>query len=110
MSQIAFEEVWARVRALETKTIPLAARGSMQVIRVDHHGLIRQTSTGRPGRMSIDSFKWAVNALNDRDHVSRQDILSGIRRWESSGVVAVLAATDLYEITHDPHVGLRVRH
>lgn len=59
--------------------------------------------------MSIDSFRWTVDALNRSENVDRAKILEGIRRWESSGVVATLAATGLYEFTPGPRVGLRVR-
>ena len=106
---IAFEDVWNRIRALEQTTVPLASRGQIDILTVDEQGVIRRTSRGNTSRMSIDSFRWTVNEVNSREHLSREEILEGIHRWESSGVVAILAATGLYEVTHDPKVGLRVR-
>ena len=104
-----FDDVWDRVRALEGTRIPLAERGEIDVINVDETGLVRKTSLGNVAHMSIDSFRWTVTELNRRQQMDRLDILEGIRRWESSGVVAVLAATGLFEITHQGRVGLRVR-
>ena len=59
--------------------------------------------------MSIESFRRTVDALNKYEHLDREEILADIQRWESSGVVATLAATELYELTRAPKVGLRVR-
>jgi hypothetical protein len=106
---VAFSEVWRRIRALEGTTIPLAARGRIDILKVDEQGVVRRTSRGNIGRMSIESVRWTVDALNRLEHLHRDQILDGIRRWESSGVVATLAATQLYEITRDPRVGLQVR-
>lgn len=106
---VAFDDVWSRIRALEQTTVPLASHGQIDILAVDERGVIRRTSRGNVSRMSIDSFRWSVNALNRREHLSREEILEGIRRWESSGVIAILAATGLYELTQDPNVGLKVR-
>ena len=106
---IRFDEVWERIRTLEGRTVPLAVRGRIEVLKVDVRGVLRRTSHGNMGLMSIDSFRWTVDALNRCDHLSRGQILEGIRRWESSGVVATLAATGLYELTRGPRVGLRIR-
>ena len=103
-----FDEVWDRVRALEGAHIPLAERGEIDVIKVDQRGLVRRTSQGQIARMSIESFRWAVTELNRRQQMDRIEILEGIRRWESSGVVAILAATGLFEITRGTRIGLRV--
>jgi hypothetical protein len=59
--------------------------------------------------MSIESFRWAVTELERRQQLDRIEILDGIRRRESSGVVAILAATGLFEIVRGARVGLRVR-
>lgn len=104
-----FDEVWDRIQALEGERIPLAMRGEIEVMEVDKRGLIRRTSRGRLGRMSIDSFRWSVTELNRRRRLDRIEILDGIRRWESSGIVAILAATGLFEITRGARVGLRVK-
>ena len=103
-----FDDVWDRVQALEGARIPLAERGEMDVIKVDRRGLVRRTSQGQVARISIESFRWAVTQLNRRQQLDRMEILEGIRRWESSGVVAVLAATGLFEITRGTRVGLRI--
>jgi hypothetical protein len=50
-----------------------------------------------------------VSELDRRGALTRAEILNGIRRWESSGVVATLAATGRYEVVHDPTVGLRLK-
>ena len=104
---LSFDDVWQRVRALAGSTIPLAARGSIKILGVDQTGVLRETSRGHVRKMSIESFRWTVRKLNDQAEISRADILDGIRRWESSGVVATLAATGLYEIARSPVVVLR---
>ena len=106
---VAFDDVWRRIHALEQTTVPLASQGRIDIVKVDERGILRRTSRGNVSHMSIESFRWTVDALNRRQHMSREDILEGIRRWESSGVVAILAATGLYELTKEPNVGLRVR-
>jgi hypothetical protein len=85
----------------------LAVSGSNRILRVDDRGVLRETSLGRTRRMSIESFRWTVEELDRRGQMTRAQILDGIKRWESSGVVAILAATGLYEITRAPSVGLR---
>jgi hypothetical protein len=103
-----FDDVWSRNVSLERTTVPLPMRGRIKILKVDERGVLRLTSRGHRSRMSIASFERTVDALNKHGHLTREQILSLIRRWESSGVVATLAATGLYEITRDP-VGLRVR-
>ena len=98
-----------RIHDLEDSTVQLAVRGQIDILKVDARGVVRRTSRGNIGRMSIDSFRWTVDKLNRSQHLDRAKILDGIRRWESSGVVATLAATGLYEFTPDPRVTLRVR-
>jgi hypothetical protein len=97
------------VSALEGRSIPLAVRGSIRILRVDDRGVLRETSQGHIGLMHIDSFRWTVSELDRRGVLTRAEILDGIRRWESSGVVATLAATGRYEVVHDPTVGLRLK-
>jgi hypothetical protein len=109
MSGPTFDAVWDRIRALEGLRIPLAERGEIDVVMVDDRGIVRRSSHGRVARMSIESFRWAVAELNRRRQLDRLEILKGIRRWESSGVVAILAATGLFEITRGSRLGLRVR-
>jgi hypothetical protein len=103
---LTFDEVWARVHSLEGRTVPLAAHGEIDVLKVDAEGLVRRTSRGRVGRMSIDSFRWTFENLIERRQMDRLEILAGIKRWESSGVVAVLAATGFFVITRRRRVGL----
>ena len=105
----SFDEVWDRVHALEGARIPLAERGEINVITVDQRGPFRRTSKGKVARMSIESFRWTVAELNRRRRLDRAEILEGIRCWEPSGVVAILAATGLYEITRGVRIGLEVR-
>jgi hypothetical protein len=107
--EVTFDEVWKRIHDLEDTTVLLAARGQIDILKVDERGVVRRTSRGNVTRMSIDSFRWTVDALNQDEHLDREKILDGIRRWESSGVVATLAATGLYEITRGSRLGLRVR-
>ena len=102
-----FDGMWARVAALQGQSSPLAVRGSIRILRVDDRGVLRESSRGHTGRMSIESFRWTVDELDRRGAMTRAEILAGIRRWESSGVVATLAATGLYEITRTPNVGIR---
>jgi hypothetical protein len=108
-SRISFADVWARVRSLEGKDVALARRGTIRILKVDSGGVSRRTSTGHNSRMAIRSFQWVVRELENRDQLDRLTILEGIGRWESSGVLAVLAATGLYEITIGQRVGLRRR-
>jgi hypothetical protein len=79
----------------------------MRILRVDDAGVLRETSRGRTSQMSIESFRWTVDVLDRRPAITRTEVLAGIGRWESSGVVATLAATGLYEIAPEPNVGLR---
>lgn len=104
-----FDQVWDQIRALAGTTVPLAVRGQIEILEVDERGVLRKTSSGNISLMSIRSFQWTVDELNQSGELSRGEILEGIRRWESSGVVATLAATGLYELTGGPRVGLRVR-
>lgn len=104
---MTFDDVWDQIKNLEGARIALAVRGEIDIIKVDQDGLVRRTSRGHVARMSIESFEWTVKELNRRHQIDRTEILEGIRRWESSGVVAILAATGLYEITQGARIGLR---
>ncbi len=106
---MTFDEVWTRIHKLEGATIPLAVRGEIELLTVDDQGIVRRTSKGRIGRMSIDSFRWTFLNLVDRRQMDRLEILAGIKRWESSGIVAVLAATGVFEITRNGRIGLALK-
>jgi hypothetical protein len=103
-----FDDVWKHIKSVEGTRVPLAVRGQIDVIKVDQQGILRRTSRGQVARMSIESFRWTVDELNRRPEMDRLEILEGIRRWESSGVVAILAATGMFEVTRGARVGLRI--
>lgn len=41
---VAFDDVWSRIRALEGTTVPLASHGQIDILKVDGRGVIRRTS------------------------------------------------------------------
>lgn len=104
-----FSDVWDRVKLLEGKSVELAVHGQIEVLAVDDEGLTRRTSKGHVRRIPIKSFRWTVARIEERGRLERLEVLAGVKRWESSGIVAILAATDLYEITLGKRVSIQVK-
>lgn len=53
---VAFDEVWKRIHALEGTTVPLAARGEIEILKVDERAVVRRTSRGNIGSCPSTPF------------------------------------------------------
>lgn len=103
---MTFDDVWNTEVQRVSGPVTTGTGLKNLVISVDDRGVIRRSSTGRRSRIPRDAFRFAVERLETVGTVSRDDIYEATRpRRVSSGVVAVLSATQRYGLTRDP-VGL----
>jgi len=95
-----FGQVWRdHVMPLAGTTLARANGKTNEILRVDEGGLERRTSTGRPQRIDVEIFRWAIECMLRGETVSRGDINARYPGRASSGIALVLAAIPLFEET-----------
>ncbi len=108
---LSFGEIW------DTHFVPLAGRvlirangSSNEILKVDHAGLVRRTSTGRTQTIRIEIFRWAIEKLLRGETVSRDEINQNYPGRASSGIVLILSSIPIFDtIDVAGKQGIRIR-
>ena len=99
---LSFGEVWEKyIKPLQGKTIENDGLINT-IIKVNNAGIVRKTSNGKEGKIPIEGFRLAYNALIEKKFVSRDEINQNYAKRCSSGVVLVLSQVPFIEATTDP--------
>ncbi len=98
-----FATIWAQfVMPLEGQTLT-RPDGSTNVIRkVDWSGVERVSSNGKPGRIKIEIFKFAVDRILATGSITRDEINMEYLGRASSGIVLILSMVPLFQLVEDP--------
>lgn len=105
---ISFDEAW------EIYIFPLKgqelhnSRGSNRIVDVDWSGIQRITSNGKRGKIDIEGFRLAYNALMTKGAITRDYINQQVDKRCSSGIVLILGQLPFVEITSSP-TGLKLK-
>jgi restriction endonuclease len=95
---LTFGRIWRdHVMPLAGTTLTRANGKSNEILRVDAGGLERRSSTGRPQKIDIEIFRWAIECMLRGETVSRDDINARYPKRASSGIALILTATPLFE-------------
>ena len=104
----SFDEVWSRyIMQLKGKTL-YNSRGDNKIVDVDWAGITRVTSNGRKGKIPVEAFRLAYNALLSKGKVTRDYINQQIDRRCSSGVVLILSQVSFIALESNP-LALKLR-
>lgn len=104
----SFDEMWKMyVMPLKGKTLS-NSRGDNRIVDVDWAGITRVTSNGRKGKIPVEAFRLAYNALLSKGKVTRDYINQQIDRRCSSGVVLILSQVSFIALESNP-LALKLR-
>lgn len=96
-----FGLIWSQhVGALTGQTLYRGNGRSNTVLAVDGGGLVRMTSNGRSQRIDIEVFRWTIERLLDGETVLRDEINAQAIGRVSSGVMLILSALPMFELTN----------
>lgn len=106
-SKADFEFVWREyIMPLEGTTLSLKNGDTNEILKIDWTGISRITSTGRPSRITIKIFQWAINKILTDGFITRDEINQNYVKRGSSFVTAILANVPIFEVTQKPY-GIR---
>jgi len=105
--QLGFDEIWEHyIIPLKGKTLTRSDGKSNKIVNVDWAGVERITSNGKPQRIKIEIFKFAVNKILNEGYISRDEINQNYVGRASSGVVLILSQVLEFVLTTNP-IGLK---
>jgi restriction system protein len=98
-TNLSFESIWSKhVMPLAGKTLVNDRGLTNKIVGVDWGGVRRVSSTGARGRIPIEPFRWAIEAILEFGSVTRQEINEQYAGRASSGIQLVLAQVPAFEV------------
>ncbi len=98
-----FPMIWERhVMPLVGRTLTRSDGSTNVITKADWSGVKRITSNGKPGRIKIEIFEYAVNRILATGSVTRDEINENYLGRASSGVVLILSQVPHFELVERP--------
>lgn len=102
-----FDEIWQRhIMPIKGATL-YNSKGKNKIIDVNWSGITRITSNGKKGKIQIEGFRLAYNALLKKGEVTRDYINQQFAERCSSGIILILKELPFVTETRNP-IGLKL--
>jgi hypothetical protein len=97
---LSFSAIWSQYLApLAGQTLHRSDGSTNTVLQVDAAGVLRTTSRGKTQRIGLEAFRWTIERMLRGDTVLREDINNHCLGRASSGVLLILSAVPIFEVT-----------
>lgn len=102
-STATFEKIWEQyIMPLKGKKLMRSNGEFNEIIKVDWSGIERITSTGKPGKIKIEIFKYAIDKLLIDGKISRDEINQNYAGRASSGIILILSQVPFFKHCSNP--------
>jgi len=97
-NSLTFEIIWEQyIMPLKGKKLIRSNGEFNEIVKVDWSGIERISSTGKPGRIKIEIFKYAIGKLLIDGKISRDEINQNYAGRASSGIILILSQVPFFK-------------